>query len=80
MPRRERKWDAVLLGASVKLLILFALAKSTVSRGLDRVAQNERGEIGSWMILAAGLALAAAAAVALLGPWFADKAADITKN
>lgn len=45
-----------------------------------RVSRNERGEIGSWMIFAAGLAVAAAAAIAILGPWFNDKATTITKS
>jgi hypothetical protein len=68
---------AVLWVVSVKLFTLYSLAKTTVT---DRIARDERGEIGSWMILAAGLAVAAAAAVALLGPWFDEKANDITKN
>ncbi len=74
---RERKVDAVLWAASVKLFTLYAVAKAAVS---DRLTRDERGEIGSWMILAAGLAVAAAAAVALLGPWFDEKANDITSN
>lgn len=45
-----------------------------------RVSRNERGEIGSWMIMAAGLAVAAAAAIAVLGPWFTTKAGKITAN
>ena len=52
-----------------------------VTEGLkDRVARNERGEIGSWMILAAGLAVAAVAAIGILKPWFSKKATEITKN
>jgi len=41
---------------------------------------NENGEIGSWLILAAGLAVAAAAAVVALGPWVAGKVTAITAN
>lgn len=41
---------------------------------------DERGEIGSWLILAAGLAIAAGAAVALLGPWLGTKVTNITSN
>ncbi len=52
-----------------------------VSAGMKRrVARNERGEIGSWMIMAAGLAVAAAAAIVVLKPWFAKKSGEITKN
>ena len=45
-----------------------------------RLRDDERGELGSWLILAAGLALAAGAAVATLGPWFDGKVSDITGN
>ncbi len=77
IPTRERKVDAVLWAASVKLFTLYAMAKTAVS---DRLTRDERGEIGSWMILAAGLAVAAAAAVLVLGPWFEEKAGEITEN
>ena len=45
-----------------------------------QMRDDERGELGSWLILAAGLALAAGAAVATLGPWFDGKVSDITGN
>lgn len=50
---------------------------------MDKAAElreDERGELGSWLILAAGLAVAAAAAIALLGPWFNTKVGQITAN
>lgn len=49
----------------------------------DRAAEmrdDERGELGSWLILAAGLAIAAGAAVTTLGPWFTGKVSAITGN
>ena len=64
----------------MKLFVLYSLARISVTDRLERVGSDERGEIGSWMILAAGLAVAAAAAVAVLGPWFDQKAGDITSN
>lgn len=70
----------MLWAASVKVFVLYSAAKTSVTDRLERVGRDERGEIRSWMILAAGLAVAAAAAVALLGPWFNKKAGDITKN
>ncbi len=72
---------AVLWTVSVRLFVVYSVAKTTITGRLERLAaRDERGEIGSWMILAAGLAVAAAAAVALLGPWFSKKTGDITKN
>ncbi len=65
------------MGCFCEIGHLYAVVKMAMS---DRLARDERGEIGSWMILAAGLAVAAAAAIALLGPWFDEKANDITKN
>lgn len=65
---------------SLKVLVLYVQARTAIGEGVERLHHDERGEIGSWMILAAGLAVAAAAAVAVLGPWFDQKAADITSN
>ena len=70
-----------MLTVSVRLFVVYSVAKTTVTGRLERLTdRDERGEIGSWMILAAGLAVAAAAAVALLGPWFKTKTGNITKN
>ena len=41
---------------------------------------DERGEIGSWLILAAGLAIAAAAAGVALDNWIDGRVTDITSN
>ncbi len=65
---------------SLKVLVVCVLARSAVAGRVEQMQHDERGEIGSWMILAAGLAVAAAAAVLVLGPWFDQKAADITSN
>lgn len=58
-----------------------------ISNGVDRsksyVEQKlteERGEVGSWLIMAAGLAAGAVAAVAILEGWFEDKAKEIKKE
>ncbi len=48
--------------------------------GVQTRLRNDEGEIGSWLILAAGLAIAAAAAVVALGPWLAGKVTAITSN
>ena len=47
---------------------------------MKKLRSEERGEVGSWMILAAGLAAAAAAAIALIGPWFGTKTTAITSK
>ncbi len=65
---------------SLRLLVLCIQARTAVVDRVEQMQGDERGEIGSWMILAAGLAVAAAAAVVVLGPWFDQKAADITSN
>lgn len=70
----------MMLPLSLKLLVLYTQARTAVVDGVDRLHHDERGEIGSWMILAAGLAVAAVAAVALLGPWFDEKTTEITNN
>ncbi|MEM9133655.1 MAG: hypothetical protein AAF962_02490 [Actinomycetota bacterium] len=46
----------------------------------DAAVDDERGEVGSWMIVAAGLAAAAVAIVGILGPWLQDQANAITGN
>lgn len=40
--------------------------------------EDERGEVGSWMIVAAGLAAAAVSIVSIVGPWLVDQANAIT--
>lgn len=70
----------MLLPTAVKMLVLVAAARGSLTARVARRAGDERGELGSWMILAAGLAVAAAAAVAVLGPWFSSKATNITRN
>ncbi len=60
--------------------VSYQLTKDRISRLAERVAEDERGEIGSWLILAAGLAIAAGAAVGLLGPWLNTKVTTITSN
>lgn len=47
---------------------------------LNSKLSDERGEIGSWLILAAGLAIAAAAAGAALNGWIDTRVTDITSN
>ena len=68
------------VAVSVKVLLWYMSAKSVVTERAQRIGRDERGELGSWMILAAGLAVAAVAAVALLGPWFNQKTTAITSN
>lgn len=47
---------------------------------VERMIKDERGEIGSWLLLAAGLAVAAAAAVAVIGPWIDAHVQEIKKS
>lgn len=62
---------------SSRVMLLVWRMTGAVTR---RMSRDERGEIGSWMIFAAGLAVAAAAAIAILGPWFSTKATNITNS
>lgn len=68
------------LATSVRMLVLLVCLRDAVADRVAGVTSDERGEIGSWMILAAGLAVAAVAAVAVLGPWFGQKTTSITRN
>jgi hypothetical protein len=60
--------------------VRYQLTKERAGEAVGRVMSEERGEIGSWLILAAGLAVAAGAAVGLLGPWLNTKVTTITSN
>lgn len=64
----------------LKLAIRGQLATEDLKELTRRLASEDRGEIGSWMILAAGLATAAVAAAAALSGWLGTKAAAITSN
>lgn len=64
----------------LKLAIRGQLAAQDGKELARRLASEDRGEVGSWMIMAAGLAAAAAAAIALIGPWLNTKATAITGN
>ena len=64
----------------LKAGVRYQLAKGRAGDLVGRLISEERGEIGSWLILAAGLAVAAGAAVGLLGPWLNTKVTTITSN
>lgn len=64
----------------LKLAIRGQLAAEDVKELTRRLANEDRGEIGSWMILAAGLAAASVAAAAALTTWLGTKTTAITKN
>lgn len=66
--------------AALKAMIRYQAAKGEVDELAHRFSNEERGEMGSWMILAAGLALAAATAVGLLATWFGQKTTAITSK
>jgi hypothetical protein len=63
-----------------RMLANYRYAQMRVSDLARQTRDDEGGEMGSWMILAAGLAVAAVAAVAALGPWFQTKVTSITSN
>ncbi len=65
---------------SVQTAVRYQIAKAKAADLVESFLDDERGELGSWLILAAGLAVAAAAAVALLAPWFNTKVTQITAN
>ncbi|MGB5755663.1 MAG: hypothetical protein WBM50_02010 [Acidimicrobiales bacterium] len=65
---------------SVQTAVRYQIAKAKAADAVESFLDDERGELGSWLILAAGLAVAAAAAVALLAPWFNTKVTQITAN
>lgn len=64
----------------LKAAVLMQLTWVGATERARTMANDERGEIGSWMIVAAGLAAAAAAAIALIGPWIGTKAQAIVSN
>lgn len=64
----------------LKLAVRGQLAAEDGRNLVKKLRNEERGEVGSWMIMAAGLAAAAAAAIALIGPWINTKATAITGN
>ncbi len=64
----------------LKLAIRGQLAAEDGKELVRRLASEDRGEVGSWMIMAAGLAAAAAGAVALISTWINTKATTITGN
>jgi len=55
-------------------------AKMNTQDRFEAIRDDEQGELGSWLILAAGLAIAAGAAVGTLSGWFGDKVTAITDN
>jgi len=66
-----------------KNLLLQVQGKNAADRLRDRLEhaiEDQSGELGSWMILAAALAAAAVAVAGILGPWLSEKASDITSN
>lgn len=64
----------------LKLAIRGQLATEDAKDLARRLASEDRGEIGSWMILAAGLAAAAVTAAAALTTWLGNKTTAITSN
>lgn len=63
-----------------KALARYQQLKMEARDRADEMVHDERGELGSWLILAAGLAIAAGAAVGTLSGWFDGKVSDITSN
>ncbi len=60
--------------------VRYQLARTRLRDRWDEAADSERGEVGSWMIVAAGLAAAAVGIVATVGPWLQEQADAITGN
>lgn len=60
---------------ALRVSVRAMLAKESVK---DRL-RDDQGEMGSWLIMAAGLALAAIAVLGILQGWFTDRANDISE-
>ena len=58
---------------------LWLTQKAMVARAKELVV-NERGEVASWLIMAAGLVAAAVAAVVIVGGFITDRANDINST
>ncbi len=64
----------------LKLMVRGQLAAEDGRDLVRKLMSEERGEMGSWMILAAGLAAAALTAVTALTTWFGKKTTAITSK
>lgn len=62
------------LKVAVRYQVVWVRARLRTREALE----DERGEVGSWMIVAAGLAAAAVSIVSIVGPWLVDQANAIT--
>ena len=65
---------------ALRAMIKVHLAKARAGQWVRDGITDEQGEMGSWLIVAAGLAIAAAAVVEVLDGWFTEKAEEIKKN
>ena len=63
--------------AGIRAGIVYQNLELDARNRLDAI-RAERGEISSWLFLAAGLVLAAAFIIQQLGPWFQARVGDIT--
>lgn len=63
---------------ALRMAIRYQVTGINARTRLQDALDDERGEVGSWMIVAAGLAGAAVAVVAIVAPWLEDQARAIT--
>lgn len=63
---------------SIRAGVRVMIARQRATEAVRTAMRDERGEIGSWLVLAAGLAVLAGAAVAAIGPWVTNHIQAIT--
>jgi len=70
----------MMLQQQVSAMLAVARVKGAIAQRTERYRTDQRGEVGSWLILAAALAAAAAAVGGVLDGWISDKGGEITSN
>jgi hypothetical protein len=63
---------------TIRAGVRMTIARQRIAQATKDAVRDERGEIGSWLVLAAGLAVLAGATVAVLGPWVTNHVNAIT--
>lgn len=76
LPQPTRKEIETMSKFQLQTVVKYQIAKDRLVRNLS----DDRGELGSWLILAAGLAIAAGAAISQLSGWFGEKTDQIISN
>ena len=70
----------MMLEQQVAAVLAVARIRAAMAQRTEELRADQRGEVGSWLILAAALAIAAAAVGGSLSGWIGEKGAEITSN